>query len=76
MVQADAHYAPQAYPGRITYFLSELRKEEPHGKWHELAVGGLDVHKMPGHHTSMLREPYVRVVAEQLRACLDEAQAK
>lgn len=76
MSQADAHYVPQVYPGRITYFLSELRKEEPHSMWYELAAGGLDTYKMPGYHTSMLREPHVKVVAEQLQACLDEAQAK
>ncbi len=76
MIQVHARYVPQVYPGRITYFMSELRRKEPHSKWYELAAGGLDVYKMPGHHTSMLREPYVRVVAEQLRTCLDEAQAK
>jgi len=70
---ASIRYVPKVYTGRITFFLSEIRSDKPQNKFYELAAGGLDVYKMPGFHTSMLREPYVRAVAKQLRACLDEA---
>ena len=73
-------YVPEVYPGRITYFLSEKRErtlggpEAAIGSWYELAAGGLDEFHVPGDHLGMLKEPHVRIVAEHLNACLDEAQ--
>ena len=74
-------YVPQVYPGRIIYFLSEKRRKsttdlyDPIGKWRELASGGLDIYVIPGKHLGMLRKPHVRVIADQLKACLDAVQA-
>lgn len=71
-------YMPEVYPGRIIYFLSEKRKRDPGGAqaavgdWYELAADGLNVFHIPGDHLGILREPHVQVVAEHLRACLDE----
>ncbi|MBC8229645.1 amino acid adenylation domain-containing protein [bacterium] len=79
--RASGSYVPQVYPGRITYFLAEKRQgfsgspQTRIGAWYELAAGGLDVRVVPGDHLGMLKEPHVRVLAEQLRACLDEARA-
>lgn len=79
--RASGSYVPQVYPGRITYFLAEKRQgfsgtpRTRIGAWYELAAGGLDVRVVPGDHLGMLKEPHVRVMAEQLRSCLDEAQA-
>ena len=79
--RASGSYVPQVYPGRITYFLAEKRRGfsgSPRtriGTWYDLAAGGLDVRVVPGDHLGMLKEPHVRVLAEQLRSCLDEAQA-
>ena len=36
----------------------------------------IDVREMPGDHDSMVLEPNVRVMAEQLRACIQEAEAQ
>ncbi|MBI4624603.1 MAG: amino acid adenylation domain-containing protein [Verrucomicrobia bacterium] len=38
--------------------------------WGEFARGGVTVTIVPGAHESILEEPHVRVVAEELRACL------
>ena len=52
------------------------------GAWGDLATGGLDVRIVPGdrhfdgHHGNILKEPHVRVLAQQLGACLDKAQAE
>ena len=74
MVRASYNYVPRVYPGRITYFLSERRVEWfPGSAWYKLAEGGLDLHVTPGGHTEMWKEPHVRVLAEQLKACMDKA---
>ena len=36
----------------------------------------LEIHEMPGNHDSMVLEPNVRVMADRLRACLAEAEAR
>ncbi len=77
--QALSNYVPQAYPGRITLFLS---REAPDRSfydrrlaWNEMAADGLEVHVVPGSHETLFGEPHVRVLAERLRVCLHRAQA-
>jgi aspartate racemase len=78
--QAVRNYLPQVYPGRVTLFRSIERPTrkyyEPLLGWGELASGGVEVVEVPGHHKTMILEPYVRFLAEKLRACLDKAQAE
>jgi amino acid adenylation domain-containing protein len=78
--QAVRNYLPQVYPGRVTLFRSIERPTrkyyEPLLGWGELAAGGVEVVEVPGHHSTMILEPYVRFLAEKLRACLDKAQAE
>jgi thioesterase domain-containing protein len=42
--------------------------------WQEIVAGGVELHEVPGDHTSMLDEPNVQVLAAQLRNCLDRSQ--
>jgi hypothetical protein len=42
--------------------------------WSGLAASGLEVYEVPGPFGGIILEPNVRVMAEQLRACLEEAQ--
>jgi hypothetical protein len=44
--------------------------------WKRLAAGGLTVHDVPGNHFTMIQEPQVRLLAEQLNACIDAAIAE
>ena len=37
----------------------------------ELAGGGLDVHKVPGYHDEILKEPYIQVLTELVKVYLD-----
>jgi hypothetical protein len=70
-------YEPEAYQGRITCFLREKfshNHKKVIGDWYDLAVGGLDARFVPGNAINMWREPHVQILAEQLTACLDEAQ--
>jgi amino acid adenylation domain-containing protein len=72
-------YAPGIYPGRVTLFRPRMQpllcSHAPDKGWGRLAAGGVDIRVVPGHLFSMLWEPHVRVLAEQLQACLDAARA-
>jgi amino acid adenylation domain-containing protein len=77
--QALVHYAPPMYSGRITLLRAELRGSEGghHGDmgWAKLAAGGVDVRVVPGGHLFVIQEPYAGGLAQELRSCLDKAQA-
>ncbi|MCA9150643.1 MAG: SDR family NAD(P)-dependent oxidoreductase, partial [Planctomycetales bacterium] len=45
-----------------------------HNHWVPYVQGGIDVHLVTGDHDSMVLEPHVRVMAEKLRSCLEDAQ--
>ena len=71
-LRALKSYVPLVYPGRFTLLRSSQRRVDrgPALGWSRLAGGGVEVHLVPGDHFTMLREPYVRVLAERLEACL------
>jgi thioesterase domain-containing protein/acyl carrier protein len=77
-IKALREYVPGVYPGYVTLFRAS---KQPAGYntdrdlgWERLAAGGVEVHEIPGYHGSIVMEPRVRILAEQLRACLVEAQ--
>jgi len=84
-ILALARYTPQPYPGRIHLFMTNESVSSPHAtcsSWSELAAGGAEVHVIPGTHDTITRtgdavleESHLRVLAEQLRACIDDAWA-
>jgi amino acid adenylation domain-containing protein len=67
-------YDTRPYPGRVTVFLARaqplFRARGRDGGWGPFAAGGVQVVITPGNHDSMLREPHVRTLARQLRACM------
>jgi amino acid adenylation domain-containing protein len=77
--RATQKYVLRPYPGRITLFKAgqELAgtSSDPTFGWSEWAGGGVDIHVVPGNHATMVYKPYVAVLAEQLRACLDQVRA-
>ena len=79
--RAERSYIGKVYPGRITLFFGSEKKsiiKDKEGwlqKWSELASGGLESYEVPGNITTMHQEPNIKVLAEKLRACLEEAQA-
>ena len=70
-------YALQVYPGKVTLFrVSEqaVRYDQISDLgWSALAVGGLEIHEVPGDHMGMFQEPHVQMLAEKLRVCIDKA---
>ena len=75
-LKAMWEYRPGRYPGKITLFASQEQPmqidlaQDPQLGWGAYADGGVEVHCIPGRHLDIIREPYVRVLAEKLRACL------
>ena len=75
--RARMSYAPRTYNGRIACFLREEysnNHKKVIGDWYGIAVGGLDVQFVPGTFASMWQEPHVKILAEKLKACLDDEQ--
>ena len=76
--QALFDYVPQVYSGRVILFRSGEQPwwlaYDPELGWGKLVAGGLEVYAVPGDHPSIIRSN-VRVLAEKLRACLDQVQA-
>ncbi|MBW4594950.1 MAG: amino acid adenylation domain-containing protein [Brasilonema angustatum HA4187-MV1] len=82
-------YVPkQIYPGKITILranedlpddpnrelASEISQDFSLG-WSEFCTEPVDIHFVLGNHVTIMAEPHVQVLAEQLRACIKEGQA-
>jgi thioesterase domain-containing protein/acyl carrier protein len=76
--KAGQKYRPTVYPGNMTLFRATNQplgiEPDPTLGWAGLAADGIEIHDIPGHHGSIVAEPYVRVLAEQLNICLASAQ--
>lgn len=81
-LKAMFYYQPKPYAGRITLFCAEQRPQsieiarDPLLGWGAWAQGGVQLHPIPGAHADMVREPNVRVLAEQLRRCLEQGEPR
>jgi amino acid adenylation domain-containing protein len=79
-VEAVQQYVARNYPERITLFrCSETQRQDaddqgPKLGWDRLAAD-VELYMVPGTHETMIREPQVNVLAEQLRACLSRFAA-
>jgi amino acid adenylation domain-containing protein len=70
-------YVPKPYSGRVTLFRARAQSffcgQGPDLGWGKIVTGGLDIKIIPGTHHSILNQPYVRVLAKQFKAALDQA---
>jgi thioesterase domain-containing protein len=77
---AYANYEPRPYQGPVVLFRVSKQPlgihPDPTLGWGELMKGGLELYEVPGYRFGILQEPRVRILAEQLRACLDKAQMR
>jgi thioesterase domain-containing protein len=76
-IQARDSYVPQAYAGRVTLFRAgKALGNRPIGvdlSWRALVPDGLTIQIVPGDHYTMLQEPQVQILAQQLKTCIDES---
>ena len=89
-VEACAQYEHKTYPGQVDLFcpppqvrydlgpnkrFNDVRQYlDRANHWEQYISGGVVVHKVTGDHDSMVLEPHVRVLANELGACLRKAQ--
>ena len=80
--QAMNTYIFQPYSAKVTLFRTKdenrtdavgMEYDSTFG-WGEIIIGDLDVKYIPGSHLSLLDEPNVRVLAKQMKICLQKAQ--
>ncbi len=68
-------YRPQLYRGRIALFLAAGTGvwfcHDRRLSWRRVALGGCEVHVIPGEHHHALEEPHAQATAEKLRICID-----
>jgi thioesterase domain-containing protein len=79
-------YQYKVYAGTITLFQLSERKAltdslfdpalgyvDPLLGWGAIATQGVESYEIPGEHTTILREPHVKLLGEKLKLCLDKA---
>jgi hypothetical protein len=76
--QATLSYVPQIYPNSITLLRTSVQSSKAHQDsslgWSQLAEGRVEIHQVPGNHLTMLRKPHVKVLANQLKVCIERAR--
>jgi aspartate racemase len=77
-VQAMQNYRPQASSRAVTLLKADEQAnaeapDETMG-WGALTTGEIEIHSVPGSHFTLVREPYVRRLAEQLADCINRAE--
>jgi thioesterase domain-containing protein/acyl carrier protein len=74
--QAAREYAIGPYPGRVALFRASdrplLNRDDDLLGWDQFTAG-VDLYRVPGDHLSMINEPHVRQLAEQLKLCFSRA---
>jgi amino acid adenylation domain-containing protein len=80
---AEAHrramlaYKPNRYDGKMVQLMcgeaSHRAYEDRRLAWSSLAPEGFEVRIVPGNHLTMVEDPHVRVLAQELQSCLDRA---
>jgi amino acid adenylation domain-containing protein len=73
-------YEVKPYAGPIVLFRASKQPAghaaDPALGWARVAVGGLEIHEVPGYHGAIVYEPRVKVLAEVLEGCLAGRQAE
>jgi len=72
-------YKPRPYAGKLTLIKPHRNYtfyNDPQMGWANLATGGLEIIELPVNPGAMLVEPYVQILAERLRACIEPAEPK
>ena len=73
--RAAFNYVPEYYPGKITLFMP-MKKYVIHNRpemgWDQLAEE-VETHDLPVYPAGMLVEPFVKILAERLKVCINEA---
>jgi thioesterase domain-containing protein len=70
---------PAIYPGRLTLFMctedSSRSAKDSRLAWGRVATDGLEVRVLPGNHLSVMKEPLLKNLADQLTTVIDKPSA-
>jgi len=71
------HYSWRPFDGKITFIRStefaQRKDKDTHiEQWKKLAKGGLDIHVVEGHHTTLFAAPEVEGLALKIKECVEE----
>jgi thioesterase domain-containing protein len=75
-MKATLEHRPARYRGQVTLFRAAQQQkthdvsDDPYLGWGGLALGGVEVHDVPGDHAHMVYEPHVSKLAHAIRICL------
>lgn len=82
-VRVLRQYQPKPFNGKATLLLPRtgpLLGPWPDATddmgWKDIARGGVEVHSMPGSHSTFLGEPFASVVAERIETAIRDAEAR
>ena len=74
---ARRRYQLRPFSGKIDLFRVEhqpsadLFEQDPFLGWNGMALGGIEVHDLPGCHGQHLREPNVKILGQEMLRCFD-----
>ncbi len=72
-------YKPKPYPGPVTVLRAsqQIRRAVPDPTlgWGQSVCGEITTYTIPGDHETIFHEPNVKVMAQTLQACIDQARA-
>jgi len=72
---ASRRYIARPYAGKVTLFMAadkmKSKAQAMRDSWSVMALGGLDIHEVPGNHVTMIEPPHASVLAVTLQACLN-----
>jgi len=75
--KAAASYEIQPYNGRVTLFRVREKSvdslNDPYAIWWRMAARGVELREISGNHLSLLKEPQVRFLAEELADALSQS---
>jgi amino acid adenylation domain-containing protein len=74
--QAASGYTPSVFHGPIVHFISgdhpPVHDHDPRLRWRRWATGGMEVHHVPGNHTSMFEPPNVVSLGKHMKPYVGE----
>jgi glutamate-1-semialdehyde aminotransferase/thioesterase domain-containing protein/acyl carrier protein len=76
---AAEHYNPMPYAGKVTLFKPRFNYKfypDPNLGWGDLVQGGLELIEVAVNPHSMLLEPYISILASQLKHCIADGLPK
>jgi thioesterase domain-containing protein/acyl carrier protein len=76
-LDARKNYKAKKYPGKVHLFRCRIQDLKhalhPESGWQKL-VGDLEIHPIAGAHFSILKEPRIQSIAQELKSCLQSNQ--